>query len=281
MNGPPIHSAGPGRSEWTALDSAHRFRPRRAGALRWLPLCIPLWLVLGTGCDSGAASGPRVRVFASSSFALAFEALEDGFESANPGWDLEVHVAGTPTLVLQLESGVSASVFASSSEEHMHRVQGLGLLAEAPRVFARNRMAIAVAPGNPEEIRGLEDLARADLTVALCGPKVPAGRYAREILAGAGVRVDSVSDESSVMGLLAKIRLGEVDAGLVYVTDGRTEGVDCIALPPEVNLRTPCTVASLAQDPSPGGGEAFVSYLLSGSGRACLAEFGFESPEPR
>lgn len=228
----------------------------------------------GKADSAGHASTP-VRVFASASLGPVFDALEEEFESTHPEWNLEVHVAGTPTLVLQLESGAPAAVFASASEAHMERVRERGLLGGEPIPFATNRMAIAVAEGNPEGIRGLEDLARRDLIVALCAPAVPSGRYARLVLERAGVTVRSVSDESSVTALLAKVRLGEIDAGIVYATDAGTEGVECVSIEPHRNLTSPCSIAELVCDRSCEGGAEFIAFLLSAPGVAILSEFGF------
>ncbi|MEZ6013983.1 MAG: molybdate ABC transporter substrate-binding protein [Planctomycetota bacterium] len=257
------------------------------------------------GC--GAPPARTVTVFAAASLTAPFEALAAAFEAVRPGVDVRLSFAGTPQLVLQLREGAAADVFASADEIHMARVVESGRTAAPPRVFATNRLAIAVALGNPRGVQGLADLARADLVVALCGPEVPAGRYARAALERAGVAARSVSDEPSVSALISKVRLGEVDAGIVYVTDVATAraSVSAVEIQSDANVvaRYPIAPLRAGQGGSPipaepgaaepggrgsdeqgvdhgadGDTEAFVAFVLSAEGQAILRSFEFGAP---
>jgi molybdate transport system substrate-binding protein len=106
----------------------------------------------------------------------------------------------------------------------MQQLADAGEVAGAVRIFATNRLAIAVAPGNPLHIAALADLGRRGLTLALAAPGVPAGKYAAAAFAKAGLPVPSASQEPDVRAVLNKVALGEADAGIVYVTDARGEG---------------------------------------------------------
>jgi molybdate transport system substrate-binding protein len=246
-------------------------------------LVVVLWLLV-VGCGLAAACGARpsapapVRVFAAASLAVPFAELARRFEAEHPELRIELHTAGTPQLVLQLREGAPADVFAAAAPEHMAQVAALGLLAGAAQEFARNHLAIAVAPGNPHGIRGLADLTRADLRVALCGPEVPAGRYARAALAKAAVVVASRSDEPSVVAVVTKVQLGELDAGIVYTTDVRSPLVQGIALPSEHDQVASYPIAALAKGGAPGGAAAFVSFVTGPVGRSVLQNHGFEVP---
>jgi len=215
-----------------------------------------------------------VRIFAASSLSAAFESLTSAYEEQHPEARLELHVAGTPQLTMQIEEGVHVDVFASANREHMLRAQQSGKLGQEFLVFATNELAIVVAKGNPQSVAGLADLARKDLLVALCGPRVPAGRYAREALEKANVEVASVSDEPSVRALVSKVELGEVDAGLVYVTDLVDANVDSVELATEYQVQAVYPIIAL----QPGPGEAFVAFVLSEEGQAILTSFGFGAP---
>jgi molybdate transport system substrate-binding protein len=227
-------------------------------------------------CDAGAA--PRsLQVFAASSLTAPFTALEQAFESVHPGLDVQCNFAGSPQLVLQIEQGAAADVFAAADLANMAKVQAFGKAVGEPRRFARNRLAIVVAEGNPRAIHGLGDLARDGSKVALCGPEVPAGRYARQALDKAKVIVRSLSDEPNVHALLAKVRLGELDAGIVFATDCITKGIAAVAIAAEHQVVADYPIVALTADTT-GTAAAFVDFVLSPSGQQVLAAHGFQAP---
>ncbi|MCB9832575.1 MAG: molybdate ABC transporter substrate-binding protein [Planctomycetes bacterium] len=245
----------------------------------------PLLLLLAVlvalpGCTAGAEASTRVRVFAASSLTASFTALAAAFREVEPELELELHFAGTPTLVLQIREGAPVDVFASADETNMDRLAAQGRLREPPLVFARNRLAIVTAPGNPRGVRGLADLAREDLVVVLAGPEVPAGRYARQLLRQAGVEPRSRSDEASVQAVVNRVALGEADAGIAYVTDLRAAGarVEAIPIADGATILARYPVALLEAGSNPEGGRAFIAFLRSERGQAILAEHGFLSP---
>lgn len=242
------------------------------------------WIVSASAALSVAACGrapdsaPAIRVFAAASLAAPFEAIAKEFERQHPGRSVELNFGGTPQLVLQLREGVACDVFASADPVQMERVVELQLVRGEVREFARNELTIVVAPGNPKAVQGLADLARADLEVALCGPEVPAGRYARQVLERAAVVVRSVSDEVSVKALVGKVQLGEVDAGIVYATDVRAGRVAAVPIPVAANVVASYPLAVLKAGVDPVGGEQFADFVSSPAGRSILADHGFCLP---
>ncbi len=230
---PPPHH--PRRGVRRRADLAPR-RPAAQLPVRLLAALLVLATLALAAAACGAASGssassggePReISVFAASSLTDAFTRLGEDFTAAHPGVTVTFNFAGSNDLVTQLQQGAPADVLATADTRSM---EAAGDLAGAPQAFAGNKLVIAVAPGNPEHITGLADLAREDLKVVLAAPEVPAGKYAEEVLAEAGVTVKPVSLEVSVKGVVTKVSLGEADAGIVYATDvdaaqGKLEGV--------------------------------------------------------
>jgi molybdate transport system substrate-binding protein len=141
-----------------------------------------------------------------------------------------------------------------------------GDLRDPSVVFAHNQLAIVTAPGNPLHLASLHDLARHGLKVVLAGPGVPVGKAAARALARAGVTVTPVSLEDAVTGVVGKVRLGEADAGIAYVTD-LGDGVDGVPLAG--------TSTDLAIAPLTDAGRAFVRFVLSADGQAVLREHRF------
>jgi molybdate transport system substrate-binding protein len=89
-----------------------------------------------------------------------------------------------------------------------------------------------------------------------------------------------VSQEADVKAVLTKIQLGEVDAGVVYVTDVKAAGdkVKGIEIASDVNASTSYPIAALTRAPNPDAAAAFVAYVLSPDGQTVLRAGGFAAP---
>ena len=138
---------------------------------------------------------------------------------------MEFNFGPSSGLAEQIGSGAPADVFASASPSNMDTVVQGGD-AKDPKDFATNSMEIAVPPDNPGKIASLADLAKPGVKVALCQAQVPCGKVAAEVFANAGLTVKPVTEEVDVKSVLTKVTLGEVDAGVVYVTDVLAAGDD-------------------------------------------------------
>ena len=221
-----------------------------------------------------------VTVFAAASLVDAFKVIGAAFEKAHPNWATQFNFAGSPTLVQQLEQGAQADVFAAADEANMSKVAALGELTTPAQTFATNALVIAVPAGNPKHIATLADLTKGGLLLALAAPSVPAGKYAAEAFAKAGLGVPTASQEENVRAVLNKVALNEVDGGIVYVTDARAAAgkVEAIAIPERFNVVARYPIAPLKHAANPDGAAAFVAFVLSPERRAVLEKFGFMAP---
>ena len=228
----------------------------------------------------------QLVVFAASSLRDAFEELGRRFESSQPAAKVVFNFAGSQELRTQIEHGAGADVFASADAGQLRRLEAAGLI-DAPRIFARNEPVIVVPAGNPARIGGLQDLPRAQ-RIVLGAPEVPIGSYALRILdaasalygAGFGKAVGAhvVSHELNVRQVLAKVRLGEADAAIVYRTDALAarDSVEAISIPSQMNALAEYPIAALRGAHDPAMARAFVELVLSPGGRAVLSRFGFQ-----
>lgn len=233
-------------------------------------------MVLLAGCG-GASTEGEVVVFAAASLTDAFDDIGDAFTAANPGVTVTYNFAGSQTLATQINEGAPADVFASANQTQMDAVADGGGLAAEAQPFTANVLEIAVEPGNPLGIETLADLARPDVTLVLAAAEVPAGQYAREALANAGVTVEPASLEQDVRAVLSRVSLGEADAGIVYASDVASAGdeVEGVPIPDGQNVPATYPIATLAEAPNPEAADAFVAFVLSEEGRAILADHGF------
>ena len=239
---------------------------------------VAFFLVSACGGSIMPAAPPPLTVYAAASLTDSFKALGASFEQAPNGVTVRFNFAGTPTLVTQIEQGAQADVFASADTANMDRLRADGLTSGEPRVFAHNKLEIAVAPGNPKRIASLADLARPEVVYISAAPTVPAGKYAGQALAKAGVAARSRSFETDVKSVLAKIELGEADAGIVYVTDVRAAGakVQGVPIPDAYNVVATYPFVEVKGAKNPTVARMFIAYVLSGEGQSKLVMFGFD-----
>ena len=230
-----------------------------------------------SGGSSAATAPSELKVFAAASLTGAFTELGRHYAAANGGDKVTFNFAGSQALATQIRQGAPADVFASADLANMDKVKDLVV---TPQNFASNRLAIVVEQGNPRGIRTLDDLAGGDVKVVLAAREVPAGRYAKQVLDRAGVKVTPVSQEDNVKAVVAKVSLGEADAGIVYVTDvaaggARVEGVD---IPREQNVVATYPIATVKAGKAQDAAQAFMDLVLSGQGQEVLHRYGFLPP---
>jgi molybdate transport system substrate-binding protein len=228
--------------------------------------------------SSPALSG-TINVFAAASLKEAFTKLGQQFEAAHPGTRIVFNFGPSSGLATQITAGAPADVFASASTRNMDQVAKAGA-ATSPTDFASNVMEIAVPPPNPANVTQLSDLAKPTVKVALCQKAVPCGASAVKVFTKAKLTVVPVTQEVDVKAVLTKVTLGEVDAGVVYVTDVRAAGakVKGIVIPADVNASTKYPIATLIRAPNKATAQAFTDYVLSADGARVLTADGFAKP---
>ena len=231
-----------------------------------------------TAAKPAALSG-TITVFAASSLKETFTKLGAAFEAANPGTKILFSFAASSGLATQITSGAPADVFAAASTTTMTTVVSAGL-ASSPVTFAKNTMEIAVPPTNPAGIAALADLSQSGVKVALCQVAVPCGSTAAKVFKAAKLTVSAVTLEPDVKSVLGKVELGEVDAGVVYVTDVLAAGskVLGITIPSSVNATTAYPIAALSGSTNLALAQAFLAYVTSADGQAVLTAAGFAGP---
>ncbi len=232
-----------------------------------------------SGAGATAVTG-ALTVFAAASLTESFTELGEDFEAANPGVRVAFNFAGSSALAQQINSGAPADVFASAAPPNMKQVTDAGGTTGDPTTFARNELEIVVPKGNPAKVTGLADLGKADLKIALCAEQVPCGAAARKVFEAAGVTASPDTLEQDVKAALTKVKLGEVDAALVYRTDVNAAGgeVEGIEFPESGKAVNDYPIAPLANAPNAVAAKAFVDFVLSAAGRSALSDAGFAVP---
>lgn len=244
----------------------------------------------GSGSEPAPAAARETQlvVFAATSLRDAFTAMVAVFEKAHPGVSVTLNFAGTQEIRTQLEQGAVADVFASADERHMKALQDANRV-EQPEIFAENEAVLVVSSERAESVRSLADLPSA-ARIVLGAPEVPIGRYALQILDRASAkggadfraRVEArvVSRELNVRQVLAKVSLGEADAGIVYRSDVASAGTQyaIVTIPADVNVIARYPIAQVKGGRSPSLGREWVTLVGSEQGQAILRGCGFMAP---
>jgi molybdate transport system substrate-binding protein len=249
--------------------------------------------LLLAGCASSGSSGATssttsngsddlsgdLTIYAAASLTASFDELAKKFHSLHPGVTVKpIDYDGSSTLATQLQQGAPADVFASADGANMAKVAAL--IDGKPSVFASNVLEIAVAPGNPQDITRLSDLAASDLKIVLCAPRVPCGAASHKLLDSDHVTLQPASEEQNVTAVVTKVTAGEADAGLVYVTDvAAADGaVDGVEIPDADKAVNEYPIATMKTGQNRPAGKAFARFVLSAAGQKILASYGFGRP---
>jgi molybdate transport system substrate-binding protein len=237
-------------------------------------------MLFGSACE-GRQEQRTLTVFGAASLTDAFTAIADAFEAEHDGVEIRLSFGPSDGLATQIQQGAPADVFASASPRWMDAVaDDPGVSARAD--FAHNLLVVITPRDDASGIGSLEDLGRTGVKLVLAAEGVPAGDYARELLAktgiGDGALANVVSNEDDVKGVVQKVALGEADAGIVYRTDVTGAGAEelrVVEVPDEVNVIATYPIAAVGEADELA--RAFVAYVL-GPGQDTLRAAGFLPP---
>jgi molybdate transport system substrate-binding protein len=223
------------------------------------------------------AAGSPVTVFAAASLTNVLPRIDKGSRYS---------FAGSDQLALQIRQGAPADVYAAASPKHTQLLYRDGLVLK-PAVFATNKLIVLVPRSNPGAVRTVYDLRREGLKIVIGDRTVPIGAYTRQILDALGianeVMKNVVSQEPDVKGIVAKVALGEADAGFVYGTDAKPVAARTriVALPAWAQPPIRYEIAVVKASSQRTAATAFVRKVLSKRGRLLLARAGFGLPKKR
>jgi molybdate transport system substrate-binding protein len=240
------------------------------------------------GCSSSSSSPSAgssspatgtITVFAAASLMETFTQIGKQFEAAHKGDTVKFSFGPSSGLSTQITSGAPADVFASAAPANMDTVVKAGD-ASSPQNFAKNTMEVAVPPDNPAKVTSVNDLAKSSVKVAVCQPQVPCGVVAAQVFKNAGITVKPVTQATDVDSVVTEVETGNVDAGMVYVTNVLSAGskLKGITIPANENASTLYPIAAIKSSKHLSIAKEFVDYVLSPAGQQVLSAAGFQKP---
>jgi molybdate transport system substrate-binding protein len=240
------------------------------------PLLIAAAIAAVAAGSAASAVHARLTVYAAASLTNALPQIDKNERYS---------FGGSNMLAAQIEQGAPADVFASANTSLPAALHAKKLCSR-PVVFARNTLVIVTPKGNPAGLDSVNDLARAGVKLVIADPGVPVGGYTLKLLQNlkltAKVLPNVVSRETDVREVLAKVVLGEADAGVVYATDAKVDRDKVTVVKVtrgQPNIQSAICVVSHSKHKAEA--RTFVAKVLGKRGQAKLRASGFLSPKKR
>lgn len=242
-----------------------------------------------TGSSTPTPAPVTLNIFAAASLTKAFNLIETNYTKLHPNVTFKADYDSSSVLEQQIANGAPVDIFASADTTNMQKATTAGLVTSS-QVFAQNRLVVILPASNPGHIFTLKDLANSGVKIDVAAATVPVGKYALQVLANmakspdygptyaAAVLKNVVSKEENDAAIVQKVQLGEVDAGIVYVSDinpATASQLTSITIPDNFNVIANYPIAVLKNSAQSSTAQAFVQYVLSSAGQAVLKQYNF------
>ncbi len=259
---------------------------------RWLVIALMLMVVPFAGASAQDSARQELTVFAATSLTDVFESLRAAYTEAHPNAEILLNFSSSSTLAAQLIQGAPADVFASANELQMDLVVEMGLIAaDAVEIFAHNQLALITPADNPAGIESMRELAGESVLLVLAAEGTPIRAYTDAMLASLNedyapdyaerVRRNLVSEESNVRQVVARVALGEADAGIVYKSDtigDAAERLRAIDIDRAHNQLASYPIAPLVDTANMTLAMSFIEFVVSEAAGLLLEAYGFCPP---
>ena len=241
---------------------------------------VTSWLAIGVLCallGAGGASATSARataglvIFAGSSMTTALPQIDSGNTYS---------FGSSGTLATQITNGAPADVFMSANTTTPASLFAAGVV-EKPVNFTRNTLAVVVPAANPAGIKSIYDLTKPGIKIDEAASTVPVGSYTVQVLnqmgINAAIQANVVSKETSDANVVAKVALGQVDAGFVYLSDYVIDPTHLrlIKVPAWAQPKITYAMAIVTKSPNQAAAEAWMQKVLSRAGQAVFVKDGF------
>jgi molybdate transport system substrate-binding protein len=247
--------------------------------MRRVAMVAALLLLVLTGCTGGP--GPNMMgvltIVASPSLTDAITGMAKAFMGTYPGVRVDTVFAPDSAIA----DGSAAPPRDLVVAEDPATLTTAGITGE-PKPFAVGQLVLAVRKQSLATVRGLEDLAKPGVRVAVCAATEPCGKVTAAVLAAAQVTLgDNAVEEPDVRSALHHVTEGTADAALVYRSDaiGAGDQVITVELAVAGAAVAHFAAAVAVHAPNPGVAQVFLDYLTSEPVRAALVTDGFGPPQ--
>ena len=212
-----------------------------------LVMALSLMACGNSAADNGDAADQQttvetveLTVFAAASLTESLTAIGNKYMAENENVKITFNFDSSGKLLTQITEGAVCDLFLSAAPKQMNALDGslkddadknpdgLDMLVAGSRIdLLENKVALAVADGNPKGIESFDQLAEllksGEVMLAIGNSDVPVGQYTQKIFAYYGIDEVSVADKltygSNVKEVTTAVSEGTVDCGIIYASD--------------------------------------------------------------
>jgi molybdate transport system substrate-binding protein len=179
-------------------------------------------------------------------------------------------------------------VFISAAAKQIKALQEKGLLESGTQKnLLTNQLVLIIPKQTSVSLTDFKQLVLPEVKrISVGEPRsVPAGQYATEVLKNLGI-LEQVQSKfvlgNNVKSVLTAVETGDVDAGIVYITDAKDSDKVTIAATADQNLHAPIVypIAVLKASKSLDEAKKYVEFLQSDSAKAVFEKYGFGIAKP-
>lgn len=242
-------------------------------------------IIISALCASTCArdTADPVLVFAAASVEEPLTEVAKLYEE-NTGVVIDLSFGGSNALARQIAAGAPADLLFSAGLAPVALLASENLARSGDDALLGNELVVVVRP-EIGELADLDALLHDDIgRLAIVDPELgPAGRYAHEALAAAGLwdalLLKTVLAQD-VRAALAYVEFGSADAGIVYRTDANTSPELTVAYAIPSEMHSPISYLGVAiRDAANSEAAAdFLRFLASDEASEAFRDAGFSSP---
>ena len=265
-----------------------------------LALVMALSLVAcGSKKDDSKTGDPvELTVFAAASLTESLTAIGDKYMSENENVKISFNFDSSGKLLTQIQEGAPCDLFISAAPKQMNALDGTlkddaeknpkgqDLLVAGSRIdLLENKVALAVAEGNPKGIDSFDKLAEllksGDVKLAIGNSDVPVGQYTQKIFAYYGIDEAVITDQltygNNVKEVTTQVSEAAADCGIIYATDAFSAGLEVVDSATAEMCGQVIYPAAVLKGEKEEAARAFLAYLETDAAMTVFERVGFSA----
>lgn len=243
-------------------------------------------LIFVLSCSNQKESGKKepvtLTISAAASLKTSLDEIAENYRKENPDVTLNINYGGSGALEKQIIGGADADIFISAAKKNMDNLEKENLIIKETRKDLLKNSLVLIAPdAQKDKIKSVQDLKNVGKVALGEENSVPAGKYGKQALEKLNLWKDIESKavyQKDVTAVLNIVELGEVDAGIVYMTDAKKLKKGFIVEQFASDLHDPVVypAAIVSSTKNKAQAEQFLKYLEDTKSKEIFKKNGFK-----